>query len=67
MLCRFLVPLPLLVALLVPSLGAEDRINHAGRILGDLPVVGSPIPFDSAEADAVLSAMQIFPPDHPWN
>lgn len=68
MFARCLSPLPLLAALLIgPPAVAEDRINHAGRILGDIPVVGSPLPFNTADSDAVLSALQIFPPDHPWN
>jgi hypothetical protein len=26
-----------------------------------------PVPFDSAEADQILAALQVFPPDNPWN
>lgn len=51
----------------VLSLGAAERVNHEGRALGPLPVVTQPILFNTAEADAVLSAMQIFPKDSPWN
>jgi hypothetical protein len=46
---------------------SAERINQEGRILGDLPRVISPILFNTAEADAILSAMQIFPTDNPWN
>jgi hypothetical protein len=46
---------------------AAPRINQEGRILGPLPVVTSPILFDTANADAVVSAMQIFPVTNPWN
>ena len=53
-------------ALLCNSLGAE-RINHEGRILGELPQVTESILFNTPGADAVLSAMQIFPKDSPWN
>jgi hypothetical protein len=50
----------------VCSLGA-DRINHEGRILGVAPVVSGPILFNTAEGDAVVSAMQIMPPSSAWN
>jgi hypothetical protein len=43
------------------------RINQEGRILGPLPVVTNSILFDTTNADAVVSAMQIFPVTNPWN
>ena len=45
----------------------EGRINQEGRILGALPVVTNAILFDTNNADAVVSAMQIFPVTNPWN
>jgi hypothetical protein len=48
------------------ALGGE-RINHEGRILGPAPVVTQPILFNTAQADAVVSAMQIMPVTSPWN
>jgi hypothetical protein len=48
-------------------LSAAERINHEGRLLGPVPTVNSPILFNTAEADAVISALQIFPRDHAWN
>jgi len=57
--------LPLLAAPLIATAGG--RINHEGRILGPLPTVTAPILFDTAQADAVVSAMQIMPVDNPWN
>ncbi|MEO6033778.1 MAG: hypothetical protein ABIQ35_00830, partial [Verrucomicrobiota bacterium] len=44
-----------------------ERINHEGRILGALPVVTNSILFNTTNADAVLSAMQIFPVTNAWN
>ena len=44
-----------------------ERINQEGRILGPLPVVTNSILFNTTNADAVLSAMQIFPVTNPWN
>ena len=48
------------------ALGGE-RINHEGRILGPVPVVTQPILFNTAQADAVVSAMQIMPVTSAWN
>jgi hypothetical protein len=41
----------------IASLRAET-INHAGRILGALPVVTNALLFNTTNADAVLAAMQ---------
>ncbi len=46
---------------------AELRINHEGRNLGPPPVVTNAVLFNTPEADAILSAMQIFPVTNPWN
>lgn len=46
---------------------AADRINHAGRILGDVPTVTNSLLFNTPEADAVVSTLQIMPTDNPWN
>jgi hypothetical protein len=32
-----------------------------------MPRIDQPISFDTPEADAVLSALEVFPPDNPWN
>jgi hypothetical protein len=32
-----------------------------------MPAIAKPISFDTPEADAVLAALQAFPPDHWWN
>jgi hypothetical protein len=59
---------PALVAwLLIAGNGGAQRINPEGRILGPAPVVSSPILFNTAEADAIVSAMQIIPITNPWN
>jgi hypothetical protein len=61
---RSLSLLSLLVGL---SPVCAERINHEGRILGPLPAVTNATLFNTATADAVLSAMQIFPVTSPWN
>jgi len=53
--------------LLLPvGLGAE-RINHAGRILGAVPIVTNAVLFNTPEADAIVARMQILPVDNAWN
>lgn len=32
-----------------------------------MPTMTQPVMFDTAEADHILSALQVFPPDNPWN
>src|SRR5262249_3646188 len=32
-----------------------------------MPKIERPIRFDTPEADAILSALEVFPPDNPWN
>ena len=32
-----------------------------------MPTIAKPVMFDTPEADAVLSALEVFPPDNPWN
>jgi hypothetical protein len=46
---------------------SAERINQEGRILDPLPVVTGPLLFNTNYADAVVSAMQIFPVTNPWN
>ncbi len=50
-----------------PLPAASERINQEGRILGPLPAVTNALLFDTTNADAVVSAMQIFPVTNPWN
>jgi hypothetical protein len=59
--------LPLCLCLLVSTAGAADRVNQEGRVLGPVPIVKQPLLFNTPEADAVVSAMQIMPLDSPWN
>ena len=54
--------------LLVQALPVRaERINQEGRILGPVPVVTNAILFNTSQADAIVSAMQIFPVTNPWN
>jgi hypothetical protein len=60
---RFIVAVLLLLAMHT----AAERINQEGGILGVLPVVTNAVLFNTTNADAVLSAMQILPVTNPWN
>ena len=55
------------VAALSASLAFAERINQEGRILGPLPTVITPTLFNTPEADAIVSALQIMPLTNPWN
>ena len=57
----------LLFFLVLTCAARAERINHEGRILGPAPVVTAPTLFNTAAADAIVSAMQIMPRDNPWN
>jgi hypothetical protein len=61
--------LPAFVWMLYTTLlyAANERINQEGRILSLLPAVTNAIQFNTTNADAVVSAMQIFPVTNPWN
>jgi hypothetical protein len=48
-------------------LAAAERINHEGRILGVVPAVTNSLLFNTPQADAVISALQIFPASNAWN
>lgn len=46
---------------------AQERVNHAGRVLPPMPAFTTPIQFGTPESDAIVAAMQVFPKDNPWN
>jgi hypothetical protein len=39
----------------------------AGADRPPMPAITKPVLFNTPEADAVLAALQVFPPDNPWN
>jgi hypothetical protein len=43
----------------------QARLNRLGA--ATMPNISEPISFDTEQADAILSALEIFPPDNPWN
>ena len=63
----------LLVAMFVGAAFGQDA-----RVAGDparleriraakMPAVTRPVSFETPEADAILTALDVFPPDNPWN
>ena len=53
--------------LLIAGNSEAERINQEGRILGPAPVVSTPTLFNTPEADAIVSALQVMPVTNPWN
>jgi hypothetical protein len=64
---RSAIPLVLSGCLFSTGAAGSGRINQEGRLLGPLPLVANAILFDTSNADAVVSAMQIFPVSNAWN
>jgi hypothetical protein len=59
--------LGLLLIITIFAQAQAERINQEGRILGPAPVVSTPTLFNTPQADAIVSAMQIFPVTSAWN
>ena len=49
------------------AVASSERINQEGRILGAAPVVTNSTLFNTAQADNLVSAMQILPVTSAWN
>jgi hypothetical protein len=61
----------ILCAVLLLSTGAvplNAETARADRVLSaKMPPITAPVMFDTPAADAICSALQVFPPDNPWN
>ncbi len=59
------------VLLAVLSAAGESSRQGGDRLAriraAKMPSITQPIPFNTPEADAILAALEIFPPDNPWN
>jgi hypothetical protein len=64
---RFLVLIAIAALLVASRSSLAERINQEGRILGPMPAVTNAVLFNTNQADAILSALQIFPVTNPWN
>jgi hypothetical protein len=76
LLVRILVPVALLAVLAcapppAPSVTADTTTPVPGRqeriAASRMPELDKPVPFDTPQADAILAALEVFPPDNPWN
>lgn len=64
---RTLIPLG---TALVVALLCSDAAGEATNPVGEAPAkppIAAPILFNTPEADALCAALQVFPPDNPWN
>ena len=52
---------------LVVSASASALLLAADRARPPLPKIAKPVMFDTPAADAILAALQVFPPDNWWN
>jgi hypothetical protein len=56
------------VFLLTACFAAEEKKKDSGaRKRPEMPEIKKPVMFDTPEADKILAALQVFPPDNPWN
>lgn len=59
--------LTVITLLLMASLTADAQQDKRAAKGKGLPPIKEPVMFNTAEADAIVAAMQIFPKDNPWN
>jgi hypothetical protein len=50
-----------------PARVGGDPARLARIRAAKMPKIDRPVSFDTPEADAILSALEVFPPDNPWN
>jgi hypothetical protein len=55
------------VAVAADKLDDKPTKHSSGRPLPEMPKINKVIAFDTAEADKILEALQVFPADNPWN
>src|SRR3954447_16810722 len=57
------------IALLALGVGLATAAekHSSGRDLPAMPEIKQPVMFNTPEADRILSAMQVFPVNNPWN
>ena len=75
LLARILLPVALLAVLACTQPDADPpaaqsrrrRTGRSGSRTAKMPAFDKPVPFDTPEADAILAALEVFPPDNPWN
>jgi hypothetical protein len=53
--------------LLTPCLTADEKKDPGDRKRPEMPEIKQPVLFNTPDADKILAALQVFPPDNPWN
>lgn len=48
------------------SVSADEPVSNSGS-RPKMPAITKPVMFNTPEADRILAALQVFPPDNPWN
>src|SRR5438445_2242128 len=59
--------LPVLLLLSAASVAAFLAPPSVAEERPALPEIKQPVMFNTPEADRILEALQVFPPDNPWN
>jgi len=55
------------LSVVLSGIAAMAALDVLARDRPPMPKITEPVLFDTPEADAILSALQVFPPDNPWN
>lgn len=62
---------PILLSIIISAAETPGVVIDKDRLerlkAATMPKFDQPLQFDSPEADAVLAALEVFPPDNPWN
>ncbi len=62
-----ITPVPLKAPAAPPAKVGGDPARLERIRAAKMPTFDKPVLFDAPEADAIVSALEVFPPDNPWN
>src|SRR4051812_14875437 len=57
----------LLLPIFCHAADSSDPARLARIRAAKMPAITAPVPFNTPAADAIVSALEVFPPDNPWN
>src|SRR5439155_13637282 len=58
---------PLVVTAVLLGWNWQLPASNSGGDKPQMPEITKPVMFNTPEADKILAALQVFPPDNPWN
>jgi len=61
------IPIALLTIATLTALAADDPARRERLHTATMPSITRPVSFDTPEADAILTALEVFPSDNAWN